>query len=137
MSFELIRRFGVGGAYWEYTPVKSMEDGWKKVFAVVGAVADVSESVNLEVEGPYHNEKEFGDIGWKKPENEKELRGMLNDLLDDDNYSGKISVVANGKRAGVRFQISIAGDGDIGFVISGEEETVRFLSTVVKKALGE
>lgn len=139
MSFELVRKSvdyeGFAGYYWKYSPIKDMKDGWEKVFGVIGGLGGVDGDMSFDIEGPYEGEKEFRDIGWKKPKSLEDLKGMLGDLISDENYSGNIFVSTNDGGVKAHFQIIEEGKY-IGFLVTGKEKGVKLVSTVIKKALG-
>ena len=140
MSFELEEKkvYEDGGAFycWKYGPVSDDEEGWGKVFDAVDALDGVADEVDLEIDGAYHNEKEYGDIGWKEPENAKALREMLDALIEDENYSGTILVTIGEEDVIVRFQIISGEDGYIDFFVDGADKEAKVVSTALKKTLG-
>ena len=121
---------------WEYTPIKNMADGWKKLFDVADAIESAADVESVLVRSKYVGEKEFRDLGEKILHSAKELRDAEKKIADDENYCGEIWVNVDGEPVSVMFYNS--GElGDIEFTVDGSEKGAKFVSTVIKKALGE
>ena len=138
MSFELgmKKKYEDGYSFfsWKYRPIEDEKDGWEKVIAVSEALAEIADNITVDIEGPYANEKEYGDVGWKGPQKVEDLKGLLGALLKDGNYSGEIRLDIDEENVKVSFAIF---KDSINFVVRGDFEKAKLVSTAIKKALEE
>jgi len=125
------------GYLWLFPDITDREEAWQTVGKLVSVLEKKVGVSAIELPGPYSNEKEMGDIGYKRAQNGEELVKLLPQLVKDENYVADFYVDASDNMAHVRIQLVKQGENaGILVNVSGQENMSKGVSAMIKKIIG-
>ena len=135
MEFKMIeKQMGIeyGWIAYDYTPIDSVEHGWRVIYELFGkcAKAGKMDEDGIFIKGPDDGDKEFGDIGAKYFKSRDEIIQRMDELIKDGNYSCEAMYEVGDDDVSVDMAVFRGG---IQIAVFGEK---KYIKKMVKAIIG-